>query len=242
MAIAAIRTREERHFEMKFAVSIIIPALNEADSIKPTLEAVKLFGDEAETILVDGGSADETVRIAESFGVRILRAKRGRGTQMHAGASEATGEILWFLHADAIPPATAIEEIQNALRDKRIVGGNFTICFDGTRRAARFLTRLYPQLARFGLIYGDSAIFIRREIYEKIGGFKSFPLFEDLDLIRRVKREGKMINLAEKVICSSRRFENRSFALTFARWSILQILYWLGVSPNKLAKFYKAIR
>jgi rSAM/selenodomain-associated transferase 2 len=223
---------------MKVVVSIIIPTLNEADSIKATLDAIKSFGDNVEIIVVDGGSTDETASIAESYKVRVLTSARGRGTQMHAGAKAAKGEILWFLHADTIAPPSAIEQIVNALKDSNAVGGNFTICFDGERRAARFLTWLYPQLGRIGLCYGDSAIFVRREVYERIGGFQPFPLFEDLDFYRRLKRGGRTVNLSAKVTTSSRRFETRSFALTFARWSILQVFYWLGVSPHRLAKAY----
>lgn len=224
--------------KMKAVVSIIIPTLNEAASIKLTLEAVKSFGASAEIIVVDGGSTDETVSIVESYKIRVLRSARGRGTQMHAGAKESSGEILWFLHADTIAPPAAIEEITGALRDSSVVGGNFTICFDGERHAARFLTRLYPQLKRIGLCYGDSAFFVRRAVYERIGGFAPFPLFEDLDFYRRMCRAGRTANLSARVTTSSRRFENRSFVLTFARWSILQIFYWLGVSPHRLVKSY----
>jgi len=122
---------------MKIVVSIIIPTLNEAASIKPTLEAIKSFGENVEIIIVDGASADETVSIAESYKIHVLKSSRGRGTQMHAGAKEATGEVLWFLHADTIAPPSAIEEIINALKDSNAVGGNFTIRFDGDFRAAR---------------------------------------------------------------------------------------------------------
>ena len=223
---------------MKVVVSIIIPTLNEADSIKPTLEAIKSFGENVEIIVVDGGSRDETVSIVESCKIRVLKSSRGRGTQMHAGATAAKGEILWFLHADTIAPPSAIESIVEALKDSNAVGGNFAIRFDGKRRAARFLTWLYPRLGRIGLRYGDSAMFARREIYERIGGFQPFPLFEDLDFYRRLKRAGRTVNLSAKVTTSSRRFETRSFALTFARRSVLQVFYWLGVSPHRLAKSY----
>lgn len=223
---------------MKVVVSIIIPTLNEAASIRPTLEAVKSFGGAAEIIVVDGGSTDETVSIVESYKIRVLKSARGRGTQMHAGAKEARGETLWFLHADTIAPPAAIEEITSVLEDSNVIGGNFTICFDGERRAARFLTWLYPQLKRIGLCYGDSAFFVRRDVYEQIGGFEPFPLFEDLDFYRRMCRAGRTVNLSAKVTTSSRRFEKRSFVLTFARWSILQFFYWLGVSPHRLAKSY----
>ncbi len=104
------------------------------------------------------------------------------------------------------------------------------------------MTWLYPNLRKIGLLYGDSAIFVRREIYQKIGGFKPLPLFEDLDFVRCLKRAGKIANLSAIVTTSSRRFENRSFILTFLRWTIFQCLYWLGVNPNRLAKRYYPIR
>lgn len=223
---------------MNIAVSIIIPALNEGFSIKPALEAIEIFGEAVETIVVDGGSTDDTVLIAQNYNVKILHSGRGRGTQMRAGAAAAGGDVFWFLHADTIAPPEAIEQIMNALKDASVVGGNFTVCFDGESGAAKFLTRLYPQLGKIGLIYGDSAIFARRDVYEKIGGFKPFPIFEDLDFINRLKRAGKIINLAAHVTTSSRRFENRSFPLVFLRWAILQVFYWLGVSPHTLVKSY----
>lgn len=223
---------------MNVALSIIIPTFNEAETIKRTLDRLKIFGENAEIIVVDGGSEDKTVSIAESFGVSVLHSSRGRGTQMHAGANAAKGNVLWFLHADTIPTSETVEQMIRALEDSKTIGGNFTVCFDGDRRAARFLTWLYPQLRKIGLFYGDSAIFVRRDVYEKVGGFKPFPIFEDLDLIRRIKREGRTVNLSAKVLTSSRRFEDKSFALTFARWSFLQVLYWLGTSPHTLAKLY----
>lgn len=227
---------------MKPDVSVIIPAFNEAESIKRTIEAVKSLGGNLEIIVVDGGSIDETQRIAQSCGVSVLQAERGRGNQMHFGAKSAESDILWFLHADTIPENSTIEQMKNALNDAETVGGNFTIRFDGEFKAAKFLSWLYPHLRKIGLIYGDSAIFVRREIYEKTGGFKPLHLFEDLEFINRLKREGKLANLSAKVTTSSRRFEGRSFLLTFAKWSIFQGLFWLGVNPNYLAKKYYPIR
>ena len=222
---------------MKPEISIIIPTLDEAVSLRATLDALKNF-EAAEIIVVDGGSRDATVSIAEDYDVKILPAERGRGAQLGCGANAANGEILWFLHADTIAPPDAVRQIKRALQHPRVAGGNFTIRFDGERRAARFLTRLYPQLARIGLIYGDSAIFVRREIYRKVGGFAPFPIFEDLDFVERLKKHGAIVTLPSTVTTSSRRFENKSFTLTFLRWTILQILYWLGVSPFTLLKIY----
>lgn len=224
---------------MNHEISIIIPALNEANSIASTLDALKSFESEnVEIILVDGGSSDETISIAENHNVKILHSPPGRGVQLQIGGDAAGGEILWFLHADTIAPPEAVFEITRALKNQHIAGGNFTIRFDGTRFAAKFLTWLYPKLNLLGLIYGDSAIFVRREIYEEIGGFKDYPIFEDLDFVERLRQEGEIITLQSIVTTSSRRFENKSFILTFLRWTILQFLYWLGVGPETLMKIY----
>lgn len=222
------------------ALSIIIPALNEAHSIAATLDAVREVRGRVEVIVVDGGSRDGTLEILrERNGVHLIESGRGRGLQMHAGASHARGEVFWFLHADTIPAAEASERINEALRDTEVVGGNFHVRFAGASMAARFLTWLYPQLRKLGLCYGDSGIFVRRDAYRRIGGFKPFPIFEDLELVRQLRRTGRMAHVPATVITSSRRFEGRSFALTFARWSMLQVLYWIGVHPHRLGRMYE---
>jgi rSAM/selenodomain-associated transferase 2 len=224
------------------AVSVIIPALNEADALGATLDAVGRLGGDVEVIVVDGGSADGTADVVRRRGVRLLTSGRGRGLQMHAGAAEARGRALWFLHADTRPSEACAALIVEALRDPSVVAGNFRISFDGGGRPARFLTWLYPRLRRLGLCYGDSAIFVRREAYERVGGFRPFPIFEDLDLVRRLGRAGRVAHLPAVVTTSSRRFEGRSFSLTFARWAFLQLLYWLGADPRTLGRMYAPVR
>lgn len=221
-------------------ISVVIPTLDEIDAIGETLDAVRcgFF----EVIVADGGSSDGTAGAAQAWGARVITAERGRGSQMHAGACAARGDIIWFLHADTRPPRDSSAHIAEAFSDKDVVAGNFEIRFDGESAAARFLSWLYPQLRRIGLCYGDSAIFVRRDVYERVGGFQAFPVFEDLDLIRRLHKEGRIIHLSASVTTSSRRFEGRSFAFTFARWATLQILYWMGVHPRRLARLYAPIR
>jgi rSAM/selenodomain-associated transferase 2 len=223
-------------------ISIIIPALNEAGAIGETLDAAARVGDEVEVIVVDGGSADGTAEVARAHGARVVTSARGRGAQMNAGALAARGDVLWFLHADTLAPADAAVCIARTLADPRAVGGNFRIRFDGDSGAARFLTWLYPRLRLLGLAYGDSGFFVRRAAYERAGGFKPFPIFEDLDLLRALWRQGRFVQAEACVVTSSRRFEGRSFVLTFARWSLLQCLYWLGVSPHTLARLYASVR
>lgn len=227
---------------MKPEVSIIIPTLDEARSIGATLAAAARAGEGVEVIVADGGSRDGTAELARAGGARVVSSARGRGAQLHAGACAAGGRALWFLHADTLAPEGSARLVVEALEDPRVVGGNFNVLWDGEGRAARFLTWLYPQLRRLGLCYGDSGIFVRREAYERAGGFKPYPVFEDLDLLRALRRQGRVVHLPATVVTSSRRFEGRSFALTFARWSFLQGLYWLGVHPDRLGRMYAPVR
>jgi cellulose synthase/poly-beta-1,6-N-acetylglucosamine synthase-like glycosyltransferase len=155
---------------------------------------------------------------------------------------QSRGDILWFVHADTQPPAYALSEISEALRSSNVVGGNFGLTFDGASRAARLLTFIYPLLRGFNLCYGDSGIFVRRAVYEKIGGFRQYALFEDLDLLKRLRRAGRFVHLRCRITTSSRRFEDRNFALMWSHWTALQLLYWSGVSPNVLARWYRHAR
>jgi len=223
------------------SVSVVIPTLEESGAIEATLEAVGALG-AREVIVVDAGSTDGTAELARRRGARVIEAARGRGTQLAAGAAAARGDVLWFLHADTLPPSDALERMAEALAAPEVVGGHFAIRFDGERRAARVLTWIYPRLAWLGLRYGDSAFFVRRAAYEAAGGFRPLPLFEDLDLQRRVRRVGRLVRVAAPVVTSSRRFEGRSFGLTFAWWTLLQVLYWSGVPPRRLGRLYAPIR
>lgn len=226
----------------KLLTSIVVPALNEEFQIMETLRALQGLEGLKEIIVVDGGSTDRTADLVAAQGVKLLRSTRGRGPQMHTGALQATGEVLWFVHADTSPPRHALLEIENALENPEVVGGNFGLVFDGTSRAARQLTAIYPHLRRLGLCYGDSGIFVRRSCYAAIGGFAPLALFEDLDLLRRLKKIGRFVHLQCRVVTSSRRFEKHSFALMWIHWTALQVLYWLGVPANWLARWYRHTR
>jgi rSAM/selenodomain-associated transferase 2 len=223
-------------------ISIIVPALNEQECIAETLRSLQQLEGDKEIIVIDGGSLDETRSLAHAEGAKILTAPAGRGMQMHAGALQASGEVLWFVHADTLPPPDALKQICKHLENASIVGGNFGLLFDGPSRAARRLTSIYPMLRILGLCYGDSGIFVRRDIYDRIGGFRNFALFEDLDLLRRLRKAGRFIHLPCKICTSSRRFEQRNFAVVWLHWTTLQVLYWAGVPPNWLARWYRQAR
>jgi rSAM/selenodomain-associated transferase 2 len=224
------------------SISAIVPTYNEARAIGTTLDILIKMPGILEVIVVDGGSLDATVAIARARGARRLYAARSRGIQMHAGAAVASGDILWFVHADTHPPADAARRIQEALGQSHTIGGCFAVRFDIMSRQARLLAWLYAGLRRLGLCYGDATLFLRRSEYELSGGFRPFPLFEDLDLVGRLRERGRFLCLTTEVIVSSRRFDGRSFCLTLVWWMALQLLYWLGVPPRLLGRMYAPIR
>jgi rSAM/selenodomain-associated transferase 2 len=228
-------------------ISVIIPTLNEEMTIKKTLDAVSRLVNVSEVIIVDGGSIDKTIEIVENYkrikSLRLVKlSSANRAKQLHEGTRVASGDIFWFLHADARPVQGCGRQIKQYMRYDEIVGGNFDVVFDGKSRWARFLTWLYAQLRTTGLIYGESAIFARRATYEKIKGFRDAPFLEDVDLYKRLSKKGRFVHINLPVTTSARRFENRRFFWTFARWSFFQSVYWLGVPPRVLTKAYKAIR
>jgi rSAM/selenodomain-associated transferase 2 len=230
---------------MKLAV--IIPTYNEELTIKKTLDALSRLVNVDEIVIVDGGSTDATLGIIENYPqnkpLKLIKlAEPNRGRQLHEGTKHTDGDIFWFLHADTRPVQVSGKQIKSFMRFEQVVGGNFEIIFGGDNAWARFLTKLYPTLRTGGMIYGDSAIFARRETYEKIKGFKPLPLFEDLDLVKRLQKKGRFVHISLPVTTSAKRFENRSFVWTFTKWSFFQGLYWVGLPPKIIAKFYKPIK
>lgn len=223
------------------SISIIIPTLNEAATIRDLAASLRRLRGDCEVIVVDGGSEDETVSLVRESGFTVIETPRGRGRQMNAGAQAAAGDVLLFLHADTRLPESALAMIEDLLQDDGICGGNFSLVFDGKTRAAWLLTWLYPLLRLGGMCYGDSAIFVRRTVFEHLGGYTDSPIFEDSDLFRRMRRVGRFVRLPVAVVTSSRRFEGR-FVRTFVLWVAMQMLYWLGVDPDRLNRWYKPLR
>jgi rSAM/selenodomain-associated transferase 2 len=223
-------------------VSIIVPTLNEEARIASTLKALQSLSGDKEIIVADGGSEDRTVEIATGLGVRVVSCERGRGCQIRTAAHQASGTILWVVHADTRPEGGALHSIRTSLTDRAAAGGNFSLVFEGEHYSARHMTWIYPYLRYLGLSYGDAGIFIRRSVYDAIGGCSPYPLFEDLDLIRRMRRHGRFVHLSARIFTSARRFSGPQYPKIWTLWITLQILYWAGVSPYRLARWYRLAR
>lgn len=221
-------------------ISIIIPTLNEAEFLPPLLEALDQEDFPAEVIVVDGGSFDGTVELAAARGATVLRVDPGRGRQLAFGAQRARGGILLFLHADTTFPAGGLRRIVEVLKGSPdAVGGNFRLVFDGLDGFSRWLTGFYAWIRRRGLYYGDSAVFVRRAVYAKLGGIRPLALMEDFDFNRRLEHAGPTLCIADPaLVTSSRKFYGRSPVSIVAGWLVIHALYYLGVSPKRLAAFY----
>ena len=220
---------------------MVVPTLNEAGNLPRLLDALRREKTDSEIIIVDGGSDDGTLEIALSYGVSAVHSSRGRGTQLCAGALRARGDILIFLHADSALPAGGLQRIEEVLSaEPDVIGGNFRLVFDGPSGFSRWLTGFYAQIRWLGFYYGDSGIFVRRSVYEALGGFRPIPVMEDWDFVRRLERFGRTCCISEPpLITSSRRFEGRHPIAIVCGWVKLHFLYWLGVSPDRLARIYK---
>jgi rSAM/selenodomain-associated transferase 2 len=221
------------------SVAIIIPTLNEESVLAATLQALPA---ELTKIVADGGSTDRTREIATEHGAVVVQTSPGRGGQMQAGAILTRAEVLWFLHADALPEAGALEAIQFSLADENVVGGHLQVRFQGADFRSRFMNWLYPRLAAMGLVYGDAGLFVRRDLFWQVGGFRGLPLFEDVELAQILRRHGQLVQLRETISVSNRRWKNRSFSLLFLRWIFIQTLFWLGVPPRILQRLYPPVR
>ncbi|SDQ90366.1 Glycosyl transferase family 2 [Rhizobiales bacterium GAS113] len=194
-----------------------------------------------EVIVVDGGSHDRTLDVAHDHGVRILISSPGRGTAIRIGAQAARGEVLFFLHADSMLPPGALDRINEVLsEDAKIIGGNFRLVFDGDTAFSRWLTGFYAWIRSIGLYYGDSGIFVRHSVYDALGGIRPIAVMEDLEFVRRLERFGRTCCIKDPpLITSSRRFERRHPLGIVYGWAKLHTLFWLGVSPDRLAEIYK---
>lgn len=219
-------------------LSVVIPALNEEAVIGSLLEYLCGLSGVDQIIVADGGSADATRRIVRESGVaRLVISEPGRGVQLRAGAESATGEALLFLHADTLPPRDVAAQIREAL-DAGYAGGNFRLRYPGGGILGRWLEALVLIYRRLGRYYGDSGIFVRRDVYERIGGFPAVPIMEDVIFASRLERAGRTVFLPGPMVSSPRRWRGRPLR-TLSLWAFMQIAHELGVSPWRLSRFYR---
>ena len=221
------------------AISIIIPVLNEAAGIVHLLERLQAFRRQgAELIVVDGGSTDDTLRLAGSLADCVITSARGRGRQMNAGAAQAHGEMLLFLHADTRLPAAALERIA-AARAGGAVWGRFDVTIEGALRGLGMVACMMNWRSRLsGIATGDQAIFVTREAFRQVGGFPEIPLMEDIVLSRALRAIAAPACLAERVTTSGRRWERYGLLPTILKMWWLRWRFFCGASPADLARDY----
>jgi rSAM/selenodomain-associated transferase 2 len=219
-------------------ISIIIPTLNEAKNIRNTCDKVRQIGHTGELIIVDGGSTDHTPQLASPYS-HVITSQRGRAIQMNTGAKLASGEILWFLHADCIPHSQSIEAIQTAMNNNSIVGGAFSYSLDASGMIYRLSELLSNYKNRiFRLFYGEMGIFVRKTVFERLGGYREIPIMEDIDLCLQLKKTGAVVILRQNILVSTRRWKTEGPVKNITRNWVLQIGWRLGISPQYLTKFY----
>ena len=220
-------------------LSVIIPVLNEAAGIRSQLEALQdLRYKGALLILVDGGSDDDTLEQARLLVDQISLSARGRAVQMNAGARNSPSQVLLFLHADTTLPASAFERIHEAIQSGAL-WGRFDVRIDSARPLLRIVERMMNWRSRLtGIATGDQAIFVRREVFEQMGGFPDLPLMEDIALCARLKRLARPACLRERVVTSGRRWERHGVARTILLMWRLRAKYFFGADPVKLAVRY----
>jgi len=223
----------------KKRLSIIIPTLNEAGTIKETITQLQK-GKEVEIVVVDGGSRDNTIEIARSLGARVLFTEASKAVQMNAGAAECVGDVLLFLHADTRLPDKFDEKVMAAVNQNGFCAGAFSLGIDSDAGCLRFIERVANWRSRFfQMPYGDQALFVCRDLFNEIGGFPDFPIMEDFELIRRLRRKGKITILPESVRTSPRRYLNFGILKTWFLNQIIITAYYLGISPERLACWYR---
>lgn len=237
---------------MAIPISVIIPTLNEERTIAATLAHTTSLGFD-ELIVVDGGSTDETPALLESYRLKTqssalspvhwVTAPAGRARQMNEGAKASRGEVLLFLHADTQLPRDATIVINRALADRRMVGGRFDVRFDRPSMWGTIISKTMNWRSRLsGLATGDQALFVRRPIFEQMGGFADMPLMEDIEFSGRLKQAGATAALTATVTTSFRRWEQQGPLRTILLMWTLRFLYWIGISPSHLVKWYTDVR
>ncbi|MCT4566661.1 MAG: TIGR04283 family arsenosugar biosynthesis glycosyltransferase [Maledivibacter sp.] len=223
-------------------ISIIVPVLNEEKNIEKLLIHLDSLEGEKEVIVVDGGSCDKTVDIASKY-TKVIHSKRGRANQMNDGAKVAMGDILWFVHSDSKLHNRSLKSIEEAIQNNCIGGGFSLYFYDYNTLFMGFVAITSNLRARFlGLIFGDQGIFVRRDIFLKLGGYPDIDLMEDWELSKKLYKSGRVMILKTPIGTSARRFKGGGQLKTLLLMHKIKILYLLGVSPQRLKDIYREAR
>jgi rSAM/selenodomain-associated transferase 2 len=221
-------------------VSIVVPTFNEVARIEPCLRRLRSDFPGCELVVVDGGSADGTDELAARH-ARTIRSAAGRATQMNAGAAVSSGDILWFIHADCTVPRCAVDLLRRALLDPDVVGGGLRLSFDQRSVGLNYLAASSNVRARrLGWIFGDQAMFVRRDVFDSVGGFPMLPLMEDLEMSRILRRRGRLVVLPTVVTASARRLVEQGVWRMTVLMQLLKLQYLLGVDPERIRRRYEA--
>jgi rSAM/selenodomain-associated transferase 2 len=221
-------------------LSVIIPVLNEEGQIGKLLSYLNnsALPDGAEILVIDGGSTDNTPGEVRESGVRFVTSAKGRAVQMNRGAQEAGGEVLFFLHADSIPPPGFADLIIDAVRSGKSAGC-FRLAFD----EPRLVMRLYGWFTRFNLLpfrFGDQGLFVTRELFEKSGGFREdHRVMEDNEIVRRLRKITNFTVLESEVLTSARKYRENGFVRLQLIFVTIFVLYYCGASQDLLVRFYR---
>lgn len=221
---------------MKF--SIIIPTLNEAIAIPPCLSALQALRTDCEILVVDGGSSDDTIILTQPLADKVLTSAKGRSRQMNSGASQATGDVLLFLHADTRLPENALQLIDRHI-NQDAQWGRFDIILSGEHFMLKVIAFMMNWRSRLtGIATGDQVIFVTRQVFESVGQYPDIDLMEDIALCKRLKKISPPVCLSAKVTSSGRRWEHFGVYKTIVLMWWLRLRYFFGADPKTLAQLY----
>jgi rSAM/selenodomain-associated transferase 2 len=229
---------------MNTVVSVVIPTLNESRCLRSTLAPLQPLRESGhEVLVVDGGSDDQTRKLASKLADGVLDSRRGRALQMNTGARAARGTILLFLHADTLVSHEALRTLVEDFPGSRRAWGHFEVRLSGGQPMLRIVETMMNLRSRLsGIATGDHGIFVRREAFEEIGGFPEIPLMEDIAISRRLKRVSRPCCPRVRIVTSSRRWEANGIWKTILLMWRLRLAYALGADPADLARSYRTLR
>jgi rSAM/selenodomain-associated transferase 2 len=238
--ISKERRQNKKHYDVEpTGISVIIPALNEADNIAGTIASIG-YGSNTEIIVVDGGSSDDTVSISRRMGAKVIKGSPPRSRQMNRGADAASKDVLLFLHADTRLPKNFDGAVFGALNQPGVIAGAFEFCIGSPDPSLRLIERIANWRSRYlKMPYGDQAVFMLSTVFHHMGGFPNIPIMEDFELVRRLRRKGDVATLPQPVTTSPRRWLNHGILKTTLINQLVVLSYFMGISPDTIVRLYR---